>query len=224
MRLFVGTLGVLWIIASSCLSFEIGTGIHMVKASRTVVQSKRSLAFVLRGGATVVDEDEEEEVDLELESEESDEEEEVILGVEESDEEEEEVDVEEEDDKELQREIERERSLAASALKASAKIIAKKQSQKTAASKEAVNTKLLKKPVKIRVVKKSIIPYIIRACFNPGTVIRMTIAYWQSLFNLDYLKNKVRVCSVSTVMFCSDLRSARLHILTYHDYRIHPKN
>ena len=33
------------------------------------------------------------------------------------------------------------------------------------------------------------IPYIVRACLNPFTVIAMTKAYWQSLFNIHYMED-----------------------------------
>jgi len=132
----------------------------------------------LRGGATpAVDEEDEEEEESE------EEEEEVSMGklMEFDDEEEEEDDGEEFD-----------AALAASAVKASAKTKAKIESSKTSTAKKAVSAKLSSKtPKKKRsngLLKNLRVPYIIRACLNPGTAFAMTRAFWASLFNLDYLK------------------------------------
>lgn len=72
--------------------------------------------------------------------------------------------------------------LATSTLKAETK----RKVQQVKAKAEVVNTELNKsRPSK---KSSSFIPYIVRAALNPFTVWRMTCAYWQSLFQLDYLK------------------------------------
>ena len=117
-------------------------------------------ALELRGGATrVLDDDDEEETDEEEESEEVD-----------SDEEEEdEVDA----------------SLAAAALKSTQKAKSKAQSAKTSTVKKTMSAKL-SQPKKKKGSLFKRIPYILRACLNPLTVMSMTKHFWVSLFSLDY--------------------------------------
>lgn len=75
----------------------------------------------------------------------------------------------------------------------------KVQAKKTSAAKEAVSAKL-KNPKKQSggLLKALKVPYFVRACMNPFTVVAMTKAYFASLFNLDYLKEvcRPRCCSV----------------------------
>lgn len=78
----------------------------------------------------------------------------------------------------------------------------KVQAKKTSAAKEAVSAKL-KKPRKQSggLLKALKVPYFVRACMNPFTVVAMTKAYFASLFNLDYLKEvcRHRCCSVFNI-------------------------
>ena len=71
----------------------------------------------------------------------------------------------------------------------------KSKSKKVSRAKSAVNEGLAEIPKKSSKKKKSrkfALPYIVRVCMNPFTVLAMTKAYFASLFNLDYIK-KVRV-------------------------------
>jgi len=81
--------------------------------------------------------------------------------------------------------------LAKSALSAASKAKAK---AKTAA-KEAVKTTLQastpEKKKSSGFMKLLTIPYIVKACLNPLVLIAMTKGYWSSLFNLNYLNDKV---------------------------------
>ena len=70
---------------------------------------------------------------------------------------------------------------------------AKAKSKKTKVSKKAVSASLsrsktasISKKKKISVLRK--IPYIVKACMNPFTVMSMTKAYFASLFNVNYLE------------------------------------
>jgi len=107
------------------------------------------------------------------------------------DEEEEEDDVDESEDEEAEV---IDSTLTASAVKAAVKTKAKKTTEHIAATKRAVNSKLtsLQKTEKRKasggVLKSLKVPYIVRAFLNPVTLWKMTVCYWASLFNLDYLK------------------------------------
>ena len=95
-------------------------------------------------------------------------------------------------------------TLADSAVKAASKSKAKK----TATAKSAVNAGLAstsKKASKKRTSKLRI-PYILKACMNPLTLIAMTKAYCASLFNLEYLK-KVNCRVIVAVFFLSLLEN-----------------
>jgi hypothetical protein len=142
-------------------------GVAFAPRSRNIVQHS-NLLIDIRGGATLSNDESEDEESEDEEEEESEEEEE-----------EEEFDA----------------VLAASTAKAAAKAKAKK----AAASKKAMNAKLAsaapkatatKKPKKKKtsILKMLHVPYIIGACLNPVTLFRMTIGFWASLFNLDYLQ------------------------------------
>lgn len=137
-------------------------------------RSLHSQMLSMRGGATVVAEDDDEE---ESEDEEKEEEEEVDEVVELDDDE----DEEEEDSKAL------DASLAAAALKSTKKSKAKAQLSKTSAVKKSMNAKLsAPKKKKGSLFKFLRVPYIVRACLNPLTVMSMTKHFWLSLVNLDY--------------------------------------
>lgn len=80
-----------------------------------------------------------------------------------------------------------------------------------AVAKKAVSATLLAtapKPRKIKssILKRLMVPYIIRACLNPLTFIRMTRGYWASLVNLNYLQ-QVRSVSHFDVGLLRDLAS-----------------
>lgn len=79
-------------------------------------------------------------------------------------------------------------SLAASALKKTVRAQVKVAETVTATAKKAVSSKLKKKRSLLKALH---VPYLIRASLNPFTLWKMTVAYWASLVNLDYLK---KVC------------------------------
>jgi hypothetical protein len=96
-----------------------------------------------------------------------------------------------------EREGEFDAALSASAVRAAAKSRAKKEASQKAASKKAVSDRLKQDGSSLTTKKKKKgvssvvffrVPYIVRASLNPWTVWKMTVAYWASLFNLDYLK------------------------------------
>lgn len=66
------------------------------------------------------------------------------------------------------------------------------QRKKSHLSKAAINASLQTKKHRKSVTKKLKlrIPYIIRVCFHPITVISMTRAYFSSLFNISYLEQE----------------------------------
>mmetsp|Transcript_16659 Transcript_16659/g.31189 ORF Transcript_16659/g.31189 Transcript_16659/m.31189 type:complete len:241 (-) Transcript_16659:143-865(-) len=131
----------------------------------------------MRGGATVVaddDDDEEEE-----EEEESEDEEDEVVELD-SDDEEEQEEEEEEESKTL------DASLAAAALKSTKKAKAKAQLSKSSNVKKTMSSKLATPKKKGSLLKFFRVPYIIRACLNPFTVMSMSKHYWLSLMNLDY--------------------------------------
>lgn len=140
----------------------------------------RSPFVVVRGGATVTEE--EDEIDLDEED-----------GDEEEDEE------EEEEDEELDPVM----------VKAAIKSSYKSKQKKTAAVKAKVSEKLASQAAtKTAPIKKKKsgslwgkVPYIIRVCLNPFTVIAMTRAYFVSLFNLNYLQ-EVRFTSTYSSPLC----------------------
>ena len=87
-------------------------------------------------------------------------------------------------------------------VKAAKKASHKSKEKLTAAVKAKVSAKLAAPALK---TKKSgglfkSIPYIIRASLNPFTLIAMTKAYFESLFNLNYLQ-EVRFCCVKIFRF-----------------------
>lgn len=142
--------------------------------SRPSVPSQNfpSLCLSFRGGdATIADSDDEEEDLDELNGEEADEE----------------------------AEEESTAKLASSAVKASKKSQAKRATKaKSAVNQKLVHNKITSVQKKQKRRKGIKIPYIIKACFNPFTVLAMTKAYFASLFNLDYGK-KVRTCRARVI-------------------------
>jgi hypothetical protein len=103
-------------------------------------------------------------------------------------------------------------SLSASAVRSAIKTKVKREIAKKQAAKRAMSDELKSVPVessskKLKTAKSSSsvsffrVPYVIRAFLNPVTVFRMTIAYWASLFDLDYMKRREAPAS-------QDLRSA----------------
>ena len=123
----------------------------------------------LRGGATVVaDEDEDEE------SEDEDE----VVELDSDDEE-----VEEEEEEESKALV---ASLAAAALKSTKKTKAKTQLSKSSSVKKTMSSKLSTPKKKGSLLKFFRVPYIIRACLNPFTVMSMSKHFWLSLVSLDY--------------------------------------
>jgi hypothetical protein len=126
----------------------------------------------------------------------AEEDEEAAASEEEEDQEEEEEEEEEEELGGAEREGEFDAALSASAVRAAAKSRAKKEASQKAASKKAVSDTLKRDSAPLATKKKKgsssvvffRVPYIVRASLNPWTVWKMTVAYWASLFNLDYLK------------------------------------
>jgi hypothetical protein len=121
---------------------------------------------------------------------------------------EEDTDNEEEfEDEEEEEEMELDASLAASALKSTKKTKTKASSSKSATVKKTMSAKLAtKKPKKKGSLLKFLrVPYIVRACLNPFTVLSMTKHFWLSLVNLEY-PPKVR--SIRSNIFASSSSSA----------------
>lgn len=76
--------------------------------------------------------------------------------------------------------------------KSTRKAVAKSKSKKAAVMKKAVSAGLAQtkpKKQKASLLKILHVPYILRACLNPFTVLAMIKAYFASLFNIDYLVN-----------------------------------
>jgi hypothetical protein len=104
---------------------------------------------------------------------------------------------EEEDEMEPEGKRNFDATLSASAVKATVKTQAKKEAIQKLASKKVVSEKLKKDGASLTTKKKGKsssvvfffhVPYILKASLNPWTAWKMTIAYWASLFNLDYLQ------------------------------------
>jgi hypothetical protein len=155
--------------------------------------SEKGLVLKLRGGGNGEDDaaDESDDVDDESDQEVSDEEEE-----------EDEAVVETGESEAPPAKDDLDAALSASAVRSAIKTKVKREIAKKQAAKRAVNAELkTSKPAveSKKKVKKSAssasasffrIPYVVRAFLNPVTVFKMTIAYWASLFDLDYLKKK----------------------------------
>lgn len=77
--------------------------------------------------------------------------------------------------------------------KSAAAAAVKARTNKVNASKQTINASLSKTKVTtttkrggLKVFKK--VPYIVRVCFNPVTLVTMTKSYFASLFNINYLE------------------------------------
>lgn len=120
-----------------------------------------------------------------------------------SDSDDDEVDLDEEGEEDDEEEVEDEvAELDPVMVKAAKKASHKSKEKLTAAVKAKVSAKLAapaQKTKKSGGLFKSI-PYIIRASLNPFTLIAMTKAYFESLFNLNYLQ-EVRFCCVEIFLF-----------------------
>lgn len=86
-------------------------------------------------------------------------------------------------------------------LSSTVKATTKTQTKKTASVKKAVSAGLAEAAKTTTKSKKSKLrlPYLLRAIFNPLTVFAMTKAYWSSLFNLEYGKDKEVRCLYSNI-------------------------
>lgn len=139
------------------------------RSAAFVTRTRASPAVFLlqRGGATTIDLDEDEYDEYD----------------EEEDEEDYEIAEEVEDEYDEEEEDELDSTLVKSAVKATAKQTAKQAT----ATKQAVSAKLLAKKSKRPSLLKRYVPYIVRACLSPVTVMAMWKGYFASLINLDFL-------------------------------------
>lgn len=140
--------------------------------SRRAIQS--TVAFLPRGGATLAADDEYDSEEYDEYDEESEDEEEAAAALAAA------------AKAKAMKKAAKKAALSASTVKAAAKAKSKK-------SKDAVNVKLAATSARSSRSSKSPllkIPYIIRACLNPFTVIAMTKAYWQSLFNIKFMEEE----------------------------------
>jgi hypothetical protein len=140
-------------------------------SSRNPVVLERRPFIVVRGGAEVDDEDDSLAEGDDVDS------------------------ADEEDIEDEAEEKEEEKKLDPKLTKSAMLSTTKVQSKKAAATKEAMSATLkVKKSTKKGSFMKALqLPYFVRACMNPFTVLAMTRAYFASLFNLNYLKEKVRI-------------------------------
>lgn len=106
-------------------------------------------------------------------------------------------DEEEYDDEENEYDADDEEEEVSSTLsKSTLSAVKKSQAKASSSSKAAVNASLKKSPSlhkkKKKTKKASIIriPYIVRACLNPFTVLAMAKSYFASLFNIAYLEQE----------------------------------
>jgi len=136
-----------------------------------------TVAFLPRGGATLAADDEYDSEEYDEYDEESEDEEEAAAALAAA------------AKAKAMKKAAKKAALSASTVKAAAKA-------KTKKSKEAVNVKLAASASTAGARSSRSrspllkIPYIIRACLNPFTVIAMTKAYWQSLFNIHYMEGE----------------------------------
>lgn len=104
----------------------------------------------------------------------------------------------EDEEEEEEEEDEEEEELQASLSKATMAKVKKNKTEKiakaTSKSKAAINASLQKTKNKKKstgsILKRLGIPYIVRACMNPLTVLSMTKAYFASLFNIGFLEEE----------------------------------
>jgi hypothetical protein len=142
---------------------------------KAVVHDRRPF-IVVRGGAEVEDDDED---------------------VEDEDVEGEDVHDDTDDEKEEKAEKEEGQKMDPKLTKSAMLSTIKMYTKKAAETKEVVSTslKVKKSTKKGSFIKALELPYFVRACMNPFTVFAMTRAYFASLFNLNYLKEKVSIVS-----------------------------
>lgn len=199
-------------VRSAVFGYRRNNVFHSSYSSLNYFHQNENLLYSIRGGAKSSDieldddedddDDDEEDTDLELENKSN-------LGNGEDNVDIEDDDEEEEDVGESTKEDIFDAPLASSAMKSASKTKERINTSKIESVNKAVNSKLfndkdksttaIKKKVVVEIIKKkktkssSILrlPYIIRAFMNPFTVISMTKAYWSSLFNLNYLKNRI---------------------------------
>lgn len=143
--------------------------------SRHAIQSTPTVAFLPRGGATLAADDEYDSEEYDEYDEESENEEEAAAALAAA------------AKAKAMKKAAKKAALSASTVKAAAKVKSKK-------SKDAVNVKLAATSARRSSSSSRSpllkIPYIIRACLNPFTVIAMTKAYWQSLFNIKFMEEE----------------------------------
>lgn len=77
----------------------------------------------------------------------------------------------------------------------------KKAATKVVKKSVAAALRPKKKKKKSGLMKLFKLPYIVKACLNPFVFFQMTVGYWKSLYNIDYMTEKVADSS-------QDLRSA----------------
>lgn len=114
-------------------------------------------------------------------------------------------DVDDSDIDESEDESEDEEESTSKLLASAKKATTKAQTKKTATAKKAINSGLAEAATKPAKKKKSMLrlPYIVRACANPFTLLAMTKAYFASLFNLEYAKKVRFVFAITVVSFTS---------------------
>ena len=92
----------------------------------------------------------------------------------------------------------------------------KAQAKKNAEVKKTMSAKLSVRRKKPGLIERYV-PYIVRACMNPATLVAMTKAYFASLFNLNYL---TEVSLLPCIMMVDRTKS---HDCLSHTKRIHRK-
>ena len=113
---------------------------------------------------------------------------------------------------------------------------AKKTAQRTAVNKAKVSAAMSKSSGRATAAAvpakkqggswyKRTVPYIIRACLNPFTLVAMTKAYFVSLMDVNYLKEVSNyfctICSISCVHCLSKMRPRSMYIPWASFYFIH---
>ena len=68
----------------------------------------------------------------------------------------------------------------------------KKAATKVVKKSVAAALKPKKKKKKSGLMKLFKLPYIVKACLNPIVFFQMTAGYWKSLYNINYMTEKVR--------------------------------
>ena len=161
-----------------CMLSVVSVNGRSVPRSAVSIPSRRSIqstvAFLPRGGATLAADDEYDSEEYDEYDEESEDEEEAAAALAAA------------AKAKAMKKAAKKAALSASTVKAAAKVKSKK-------SKDAVNVKLAATSARSSSKSRSPllkIPYIIRACLNPFTVIAMTKAYWQSLFNIKFMEEE----------------------------------